>query len=462
MLKDQQDRLANTRRPDVNAPRPRGHRENKRLPDRGKDLRCSAAGFFKHACILSSFLILLLSVQAAFADSSLLPERRRPQFYDVPGWLIAPYVFDYPGIGTGYGIVGGAANIGGTYTTVGGTVFTGDVKGQAAGIYSIHLIPRQLILDAGVVHVSSITQLSYSRRDMGTEKHDYTLLEYGNDTFGGSRLTATFFERRFELYAAFYGGHAQFKSIRNGDGNVIIEAQDPATTRTLTTVFGTRFDMTDDYLDPRRGFRFEMSRWSTPPRDLGPDFFYMDYSATAYVPLGKASTWAFNYFRSDAHVLKNGETDPSVIARHLGLDCSTITDLQQRAQCQQVIDNEIVANTYGTASSLGGLSRLRSYPEGRYKGAHMQFIGTEIRWNVTEEYTPFNIVVIKDVRTAFQIAPFYEIGTVADLRSKLWDTTRSSYGVGFRMVTASGLVYRLDLASGGEGFQSSIFFQYPW
>jgi hypothetical protein len=434
MLKDLQKRQEDTRRPDV-----------------------------KHTCILYSFLILLLSVQATFADSSLLPERRKDQFPTVPGWLIAPYVFDYPGIGKGYGIVGGAANIGGTYTTVGGTVFTGDVKGQAAGIYSIHLIPRQLILDAGAVHVSSITQLSYSQRGMGTQKHDYTLLEYGNDTFGGSRLTATFFERRFELYAAFYGGHAQFKSIRNGNGNVIIEAQDAAKTRTLTTVFGTRFDMTDDYLDPRRGFRFEMSRWSTPPRDLGPDFFFMDYSATAYVPLGKASTWAFNYFRSDAHVLTKGETNPSLIAQHLGLpDCSTITDQQQQEACQQVVDNEIVANTYGTASSLGGLSRLRSYPEGRYKGAHTQFIGTEIRWNVTEEYTPFNIVIIKDVRTAFQLAVFYEIGTVADLRSELWDITRSSYGVGFRMVTASGLVYRLDLASGNEGFQSSIFFQYPW
>ena len=441
MLKGLQERLANTRRHDV---------------------KSFAAGFFKGACIPCSFLILLFSIQSAFADSSLLPERRKDQFDSVPGWLIAPYVFDYPGIGTGYGIVGGAANIGGTYTTVGGTVFTGDVTGQAAGIYSIHLMPRQLILDAGAVHVSRITLLSYSQRGMGTQKHDHTLLEYGNNAFGGSRLTATFFDRRFELYAGIYGGQAQFKSILDGDRNVIIEAQDAAKTRTMTTVFGTRFDMTDDYLDPRRGFRFEMSRWSTPPIDLGPDFFYMDYSATAYVPLGKASTWAFNYFRSDAYVLSKGETNPDAIAKHLGLDCSTITDLQQVAQCQQVIDNEIVANTYGTASSLGGLNRLRSYPEGRYKGAHTQFIGTEIRWNITEEYTPFNIVIMKDVRTAFQIAPFYEIGTVADRWSELWDTTRSSYGVGFRMVTASGLVYRLDLASGNEGFQTSIFFQYPW
>jgi hypothetical protein len=414
--------------------------------------------------VLLNIIVLFFSLYAAsaVADPVSIPDRRKDQFNTVPGWLIAPYIFDYPGLGKGYGIVGGATNIGGTYTTVGGTVFTGDVIGQAAGIYGIHLIPRQLILDAGAIYVSRITLLSYSQRGMGTQKNDHTLLEYGSDAFSGSRLTATFFDRRFELFAGIYGGHAQFKSILDRDGNVIIEAQNAAKTRTMTIVFGTRLDMTDDYLDPRRGFRFEMSRWNTPAQDLGPDFFFMDYSATAYVPFGRASTWAFNYFRSDAYVLSKGETDPSVIAQHLGLDCSTITNPQQQAQCQQVIDNEIAANTYGTASSLGGLSRLRSYPEGRYKGAHTEFFGTEIRWNVTEEYKPFNIVIMKDVRTAFQIALFYEIGTVSDRRSELWDITRSSYGVGFRMVTASGLVYRVDLASGNEGFQTSVFFQYPW
>jgi len=407
-------------------------------------------------------LFFSLYAVSAVADPALVPDRRRDQFYTVPGWIIAPYVFDYPGLGKGYGIVGGSANIGGTHTTVGGTVFTGDFTGQAVGIYDIHLIPRQLILDAGVIHVDRITQLSYSQRGMGSQKNDYTLLEYGNDTFSGSRLTATFFDRRFELFAGIYGGQAQFESILDQDGSVIINAQNAAKTRTMTIIFGTRLDMTDDYLDPRRGFRFEMSRSYTPSQDLGPYYFVMDYSATAYVPLGRGSTWAFNYFRSDAYVLHEGETDPSVIAQNLGLNCSTITNPQQQVECQQVINNEIAANTYGTASSLGGLNRLRSYPEGRYKGAHTEFFGTELRWNVTEEYKPFNIVIMKDVRTAFQIAFFYEIGTVADLRSDLWDISRSSYGVGLRMVTASGLVYRVDLATGNEGFQTSVFFQYPW
>lgn len=42
------------------------------------------------------------------------------------------------------------------------------------------------------------------------------------------------------------------------------------------------------------------------------------------------------------------------------------------------------------------------------------------------------------------------------------DHTRSSYGAGLRVVTASGEVCRIDLAAGSEGVQPSIFFQYPW
>jgi hypothetical protein len=433
MLKELQKRLANTRGPDV-----------------------------KYACIFCGFLILLLFVQATFADSSLFPERRRPQFESVSGWVVVPYVFDYPGLGKGYGILGGAANIGGSYTTVAGSVFAGDVKGEAMGIQGIHLVPEKLILDIGGLYVSNVTLQSFSQRGMAAEKNDYTLLEFGNSSFYGGRLMATFFERRFEVYAGLYNGSSLFQSIRDRDGSVVIEAQNAARSRPLTTVFGIHVDLTDDYVNPRRGLRFDVSRWSTPPQDLGPDFFYMDYSTTAYVPIGSRSTWAFNYLRSDAYVLRKGETDPNVIAQNQGLNCATITNTQQRLECEQVINSVIAANTFGTATSLGGLNRLRSYPEGRYKGAHTEFLGTEFRWNLTDEYRPFNIGIMKDIRTAFQIALFYEIGTVADQRSELWNITRSSYGAGFRMVTASGLVYRIDLATGNEGSQTSIFFQYPW
>jgi hypothetical protein len=92
----------------------------------------------------------------------------------------------------------------------------------------------------------------------------------------------------------------------------------------------------------------------------------------------------------------------------------------------------------------------------------MVFYGTEVRWTLTEEATPFDIFIAKDVRTALQVALFYEMGSVADKRQDLGDLYRSSYGAGFRMVTASGIVLRADVATGREGIETTIIVGYPW
>ena len=122
----------------------------------------------------------------------------------------------------------------------------------------------------------------------------------------------------------------------------------------------------------------------------------------------------------------------------------------------------VANNTYGTASSLGGFSRLTVLSNMRYKGAHTMFYGTEIRWNLTDESTPYDIFVMRDVRTSWQIALYYEVGSTADMRSEVGDIWRSSAGIGLRMVTASGVVFRADVATGKEGVSPSIFIGYPW
>ncbi len=146
----------------------------------------------------------------------------------------------------------------------------------------------------------------------------------------------------------------------------------------------------------------------------------------------------------------------------MGLTCATITDPTKRQLCFDVVNNTVANNTYGAASSLGGFSRLRSYSSSRYSGAHTRFYGTEIRWNLTDESTPYDIFIMKDIRTAWQIALYYEVGSTADLRSEVGDIWRSSIGIGLRMVTASGVVFRADVATGREGVSPNIFIGYPW
>jgi len=398
-------------------------------------------------------LVAWLPAGPGWAEGGI-PERRRNQFQNEPGYVAIPYVFEVPGLGSGYGFLGGMNNLRGSYTDIGGTIFEGDVSGGAFGLESMHLLPRTLILDVGVALINRTTFPVYSQRGMQSGKDEYTEAELRDMGAVASRLTATFLDRRVEAFLAYYGMRVELAAIRDRDGALITEAGDAAADWVETDILGGRLDLTDDYLDPRRGVRVEPSVWWTPPSGDAANFLYVDLSVTAYLPIGKRSTWAFNYFRSDAHVLEKGETDPERIAAREGLVYGSGSD--------EYVDNRVAENTYGSATALGGLSRLRSYPEGRYRGAHTQFVGTELRWNVSDDVQPFDWFVAKDIRTAIQVAPFLEIGTVEDHAGDAWSTIRSSYGVGFRIVTASGLIYRLDLAGGDEGFQPCIFFQYPW
>ncbi|WP_455376081.1 hypothetical protein, partial [Kaarinaea lacus] len=358
---------------------------------------------------------------------SHFPDRRKEQFTTSPGYAVFPYPYSLPGVGEGLGLVGGSMNVAETYTDVYGIILGGEVEGIAGGIADIHIIPKTLIFDAGFSDISAVQIMSFSGRGMYTDKDDFRLLELSNAEYFGGRLTATFYDRRLEFYGGWYKGASQLENIRDKDGNIIIEAEDSSREWRETRLIGIRLDLTDDYADPRSGIRLDITRSFSPREDSGPDFYVMDYNMTAYLPMGKRSTWAFNFLQSDAVVRKEGETDPLELQSQNGINCAdpALTP-QEQEYCIEVINNAIAHNTYGSATALGGFSRLRSYPQGRFNGAHSQFFGTELRWNVTDETTPFDIFIMKDIRTALQVAFFFEIGSVADKRSEVGDRWRET------------------------------------
>lgn len=410
---------------------------------------------------LSLSFVLVLTTLCSEANAL---ERRRDQFTKDPGYYVIPMPYSLPGIGQGLLVGGAFNNIAESHSDIIGFLLAGDLQG--GGILSLdnHLIPNTLILDLSLQHLAKAAVRDYNSRGMSSAADDYTVLNLKDNDFYAARLTGTWFDRMLEVYGGALDRRSHLAAIRDKDGNLIQLADNATQDSSTLYTLGLRLDWSDDYLDPRQGLRYQLSRWWFNTNNaLAADYYQIDHNLTGYVPIGKRSTWVFNYFQADAHVTRQGETDFATVEAQQGLNCSdpSLSPAQQ-TQCLHVINNIIANNTYGSAESLGGWGRLRAYPNGRYKGAHSRFIGTEFRWNLTEEFTPFDIWIARDIRTTIQVAFFYERGTVADTTDQLGVTWRNSYGIGARMVTASGLVFRGDIAAGDEGREISVIIGYPW
>ncbi|MBU2512594.1 hypothetical protein KJ966_14760 [bacterium] len=408
------------------------------------------------------FLISFIFAQTTFA---WVFERRTEQFKKGLAYAVLPVPFSIPGVGNGLGVGAGAQNIADTYIDVYGLAIFGDVEGQAIGLSDIHLIEKTLIFDIGYSSISKAAFVINNSRGMdGDEDPDeFNMAEISDSTYLGGQLTLTFFERMLESTIQSYRGSGKVETIRDSEGNILAEFEDVEPETSNITYGNFILDLTDDRHDPRNGFRTVYSRnFPSGVKDDEVAYYTADINTTIYIPLLTNSTLAFNYFRSDAYVQQKGETDRDVIAAETGLQDCIAGDTECEEANEAYIDTIVASNKYGNASSLGGLSRLRSFTSMRYRGAHTRFAGAEFRWNLTDEKNTFDILFMKDIRTSVQLAFFHEEGTIADLVEDLYKETRRSTGIGIRMVMNSGLVYRAEYATGEEGGQFVLFLGYPW
>ncbi len=405
----------------------------------------------------------IFSLLCAEATAYEKPERRRDQYPTDIGYLFLPLPYSYPGIGDGVILLVNASNLFETTTDGFFMEITGDAKGRLGHLSELPLIKDKLFLSIDYQDIDSAVVNNYESRGMGdTNKDDYSLLEVNKADSTEINLKYSSQERRYSVFISHATEDFSLTAIRDSNGDIITVLDEPYTSKSKSNVIGFNLDYTDDYLDPLKGMKLSFTIRDNPAEgENDPGYFTTDFSYLYYKPMRDSDTLVFNYYQSDAHVQKTGNTNVTDIQNEVGLNCDASDSDCLKTQ-QEIVTLFINQRTNGTASSLGGLERLRSYPQGRFQGGHTAFVGAEYRWNMTAEATPFNYLFWKDVRTGKQIAIFAEAGSVSEKASDLWREQEYSVGVGYRLLSASGSVYRADIAYGGEGVEMAIFFEYPW
>lgn len=414
-----------------------------------------------HALMRATVTVLVLMIALVSVGNAAV-ERRRDQFGKDFGYYLYPIAGEIPGLGTAAGAGASVLNMGGSDTDFTGYYIEGDFRAKGVALLDYHIRPKRLVFDIGY-NDYLVAPIVYDRGIDSDPKDVIYPKAEGRYLLG--QLTLTYDQRRYEFYARLLAGRERLRQVLDKDGNAYENIDTDWNTHKPISL-GATVDLTDDRLDPRHGMRAEFS--TRLPSNNGADeseYFVNDLNLTGYIPFRRWDTLALNLFYSRAVVTRRGETDFATLQASSGLDCNRYPPGSQRDECLATeakhINNLIANNRYGTASPLGGTQRLRSFDNYRFYAAQALSYGVEYRWNLTDEHTPFDIIIAKGIRTGIQLAAFWERGMVADRRGDLFDASRTSYGIGFRLIL-SGVVIRLDFADGDEGRQSQLFITYPW
>jgi len=416
---------------------------------------------FQQSAWMRSYLLILFFLVVFLLSATLAQgfERRKEQFTTEPAHLILPSVYNMPGLGSGWMIVALGTNVFDTQTDAYIVALRGALDGTVVGIADIHLLPKLLILNFEGINFHKASKIFYAERGMDSDPDAYMTGVADKVVGQNVSLTLTLFNRRFEAF--YLQGKEDIRAIAYIDPNEVrYDLPKPLEMESTYQMQGAQIDITDDYADPHVGIRAGYRKWySAPDTTEAPDFYVNTFQASGYIPVGPQSTWAIGVLQSDAVVTREGLTD-YVLLRAREPQC--FEDPVCEEQIAKNVENTRLGNKHGTSAALGGTDILRGYPEGRFAGAHTRWWGTEFRWNLTSEFSPFNYFIWKDIRTALQVAFFYDTGSVGETAGEVGEIWKDVYGAGFRIVTHAGYAFRIDYSIFDEGSNMVMIFNYPW
>jgi len=414
-----------------------------------------------------SLKIILLAVISSYFQPAFgfgWVERSRDQFGKDPSYFLYPIVIDIPGLGSSAGLGSTILNMDESDLDFSGFVLRGDFDVTGGTFLNYHILKNTLLFDVGFYDFEAAV-ISYDR-GINSNKDSYIIPRL-NGRFLETQLSWTMFDRHLESFLKFGIGKQQVTEVLDSEEQEFKSVDDAKRDQQQISL-GFRFDNTSDRLHPKIGYRLEMAIKMPKNSDyLISDYVVADYNATVYFPFRKHDTLAFNFFRSDAHITSEVTASASELKAARGLGCATSfpansPELKDCEATETSRINQIIAhNKYGTASSLGGTQRLRSFANNRFYAGHSMFYGVEYRLNLNDDRKPFDFYIARGIRTGLQLAFFAEQGSVAERTSDLFDTLKTSYGVGFRVIL-TGVVLRADYSNGTEGDEFLLFIDYPW
>ena len=410
----------------------------------------------KFKFLLSISLFVFFIVDAAYAFEI---DRRREQFNKQYGQLFLPLPYSLPGLGTGLLLIGNFGNIADTTTDIAAIGAIGDAEFIFTFLDELFIAPELLYLQYLRAHGFKFAFQQYSSRGMNTSKDDFQYGIGNSYDLNAPTLKLTFMDRMFEIGLGINKQSGTFQKFVNPDESdptkqgETVAIFDPGLEINIANKieFSTRIDFTDDYKDPRRGIRNSLFiDRQTAKTSSEPSFDVVTNDLQIYIPVLEKSTIVFDLQISDAYVTKKGETNLEVLRIKNGGN-------------ENLANTELASNTNGTSLSLGGGDRLRSFPEGRFQGAHTIYYAAEFRWNYSSSGgEKLDLFFIQDLVEELQVALFFEQGSVSEAKSELGKTVKTSVGSGFRFLSGSGNLYRADFATGNEGPAFSVIIQYPW
>ena len=397
-------------------------------------------------------------------------ERRRDVFTKQYGHLFVPLPYSLPGLGEGLLFIGNFGNIADTTTDLATILGVGDAEFIFGFLDEFFIVPDYVYLQYVKAQGFKYALTNYRSRGMNTEKNDFVYALGNYWEYDAPTFKLTLYDRMLELGLGRSKQKGRFEKFVAPDSDDLTKQGDTITKfdPALEVNFGeklefsARIDYTDDYRDPRKGVRniLYLDR-QTASSSSEPSFDVITNDLQFYIPFLEKSTLVLNLTFSDANVRKEGETDLEVLKQQSNYYSCTSESCRETTLGNA--KNTMNINKHGTSLYLGGPDRLRSYPQQRFQGAHTVYFATEFRWNFsTADGDEIDLFFMQDLVDEMQVAFFFEQGSVSETKSELGDTVKYSFGSGFRLLSASGNLYRADFATGDEGPQVAVIIQYPW